>query len=106
MSNPFSRPASRRLLIVACLVFALAAIDAQRAPQRQCGTRLALAAINAWQRLSPVLVASGGCLYTPSCSVYGELAVRRYGGYRGSYLALRRIMRCSRWATTTGEDWP
>ena len=34
------------------------------------------------------------CRFTPSCSSYAAEAVERYGVPRGSWLAVRRIMRC------------
>ena len=34
------------------------------------------------------------CRYTPSCSVYAEEAVERWGVVRGGTLALRRVLRC------------
>ncbi len=42
--------------------------------------------------LSPAL--GPACRFEPSCSVYAEEAVRRFGGVKGSYLALRRLLRC------------
>lgn len=42
--------------------------------------------------LSPYL--PGGCRFTPSCSVYSKEAVQRYGALKGSYMALRRVLRC------------
>lgn len=34
------------------------------------------------------------CRYVPSCSAYAERAVERHGPARGSWLALRRLLRC------------
>lgn len=42
--------------------------------------------------LSPWLVPS--CRFTPSCSQYALEAVTRYGAWRGSLLAARRLLRC------------
>jgi len=39
----------------------------------------------------------GGCRFTPTCSVYAAEAVRRHGAVRGSWLAVRRLMRCQPW---------
>ncbi len=45
--------------------------------------------------LSPHLPAS--CRYTPSCSEYAMLSLRKYGAVRGAILAGWRIMRCNPW---------
>ena len=34
------------------------------------------------------------CRYTPTCSEYGLQAVRRFGLLKGSWLTLKRILRC------------
>lgn len=34
------------------------------------------------------------CRFTPSCSHYGYEAIQKYGAVKGSYLAVRRILRC------------
>jgi putative membrane protein insertion efficiency factor len=49
--------------------------------------------IRAYQRyLSKWLPSS--CRYHPSCSEYAAQALSRYGIGKGSYLALRRVLRC------------
>ncbi|MAG32545.1 MAG: membrane protein insertion efficiency factor YidD [Deltaproteobacteria bacterium] len=35
-----------------------------------------------------------GCRFEPSCSHFSELAIARHGFLRGSWLGLRRILRC------------
>jgi hypothetical protein len=34
------------------------------------------------------------CRFTPTCSSYALEAVQRYGALRGSWLGLRRVLRC------------
>lgn len=45
--------------------------------------------------LSPLL--GPNCRFYPSCSCYAEEALQRHGAIRGSYLTMRRIMRCHPW---------
>ncbi len=56
-------------------------------------TKLALFLIRAYQvLLSPLL--GSNCRFQPTCSQYAYEAVTRYGPCKGSYLALRRLLRC------------
>ena len=45
--------------------------------------------------ISPFM--GGACRFTPTCSEYAILALRRYGAVRGSILAIHRILRCNPW---------
>lgn len=38
------------------------------------------------------------CRYHPSCSAYALAAVTEHGGFRGSWLAVRRLARCHPWS--------
>jgi putative membrane protein insertion efficiency factor len=42
--------------------------------------------------LSPLFPAA--CRFQPTCSAYAVEAVQRHGALRGSWLALRRVLRC------------
>ncbi len=46
--------------------------------------------------LSPILHAfsPSQCLYLPTCSEYAYVALVRFGIFKGSWLALRRLARC------------
>ena len=57
-------------------------------------SRLALAAIRLYRRfLKPLLPPA--CRHVPSCSVYAEYAIRKYGFLRGGFRAAGRILRCN-----------
>lgn len=34
------------------------------------------------------------CRFTPTCSQYALIAITRYGAFKGTYLAIRRILKC------------
>ena len=55
--------------------------------------RLLVLGVRAYQvSLGPLLPAS--CRYYPSCSAYAIEALERHGALRGTWLSLRRILRC------------
>lgn len=57
------------------------------------GARLALLAIAAYRlALAPIL--GGHCRFQPSCSVFAEEAILRYGAALGGRLAVKRLGRC------------
>ena len=55
--------------------------------------KLLLMLIEVYQcRISPAF--PGKCRFRPTCSQYAIEAIRKYGAFKGSWLALRRILRC------------
>lgn len=45
--------------------------------------------------ISPLFPSS--CRYVPTCSQYGIEAYKKYGFFKGTWLALKRISRCHPW---------
>jgi len=63
-----------------------------RAPVR----RALLAAVGFYSRaISPALPPR--CRFYPTCSAYAAEAIDRHGAARGSWLAVRRILKCAPW---------
>ena len=46
--------------------------------------------------LSPLLPST--CRYHPSCSAYATVALRTHGPFKGSLLAVARLLRCNPWS--------
>jgi putative membrane protein insertion efficiency factor len=58
--------------------------------------RVGIGLIRIYRRtLSPFL--AGSCRYEPSCSVYTEQAIAKYGLIKGSWMGARRIASCGPW---------
>ena len=55
--------------------------------------KLLLFLIRFYQKaISPAFPAR--CRFSPTCSRYAYEAITKYGAFKGSYLALRRFLRC------------
>jgi putative membrane protein insertion efficiency factor len=57
-------------------------------------TRVLVAILRGYQLLISPLLPPQTCRFTPTCSQYAIDAVRKYGPLRGSYRAIRRVLRC------------
>jgi uncharacterized protein len=56
--------------------------------------RLALMLLRFYKAaISPYL--GNNCRFTPTCSEYAMQAVEKYGAAKGSWMALRRLLRCN-----------
>jgi uncharacterized protein len=67
--------------------------------------RAALVLIGAYKLLFSQQFA-GSCRFVPSCSAYAAEAVTRFGVFRGSMLALRRLSRCHPLGTSGYDPVP
>lgn len=54
--------------------------------------------------VSPLLGAN--CRFEPTCSEYANQALRRHGGFKGGWLALKRICRCHPWGGSGYDPVP
>ncbi len=55
--------------------------------------RVLLLLIGGYRRwISPALPPA--CRFTPTCSAYAAEAIERYGAAKGTWLAVRRLLRC------------
>jgi putative membrane protein insertion efficiency factor len=54
--------------------------------------------------ISPLLGAP--CRFQPTCSEYAVDALRRYGGFKGGWLMLKRIARCHPWGGSGYDPVP
>ena len=96
----------RRALGLLALVLIAIALDLRRPPAHQWTTAAAVGSIHLYQStLSPVYERLGvRCRFTPTCSHYGEQAIRKYGIARGGYMASKRVLRCGPWTAANTVD--
>jgi putative membrane protein insertion efficiency factor len=52
--------------------------------------------IRVYQKLISPLIGPQ-CRFTPTCSQYGVEALKKHGLFKGSWLTIRRILRCHPW---------
>jgi putative membrane protein insertion efficiency factor len=97
-----------RLIAAGAALLLLLAIDLSRPPRRQVSARLLLSGIDLYQAtLSPVLGKAGArCRFQPTCSHYGEGAIRKHGALKGSWKTAGRIARCGPWTPAGTVDPP
>lgn len=92
-------------------------LDTGLAPDRSCptgdappqggsrttGVRLGLFALRFYKAYLSLLFA-GNCRFSPSCSQFAYEAVERFGLARGSWLAMKRLLRCQPLSRKFGYD--
>ena len=68
--------------------------------------RLSLVGVIKLYRVTLSGVLGGQCRFHPSCSDYGEQAVRSHGAVKGSLMAAWRVLRCQPFSRGGVEDVP
>lgn len=53
-----------------------------------------LVCIRVYRRFLSPLKIQPTCIYIPTCSEYAAQAIEKYGSFKGSYLAAKRLLRC------------
>ena len=56
------------------------------------------------QFISPFTPAT--CRFTPTCSRYTLEALQKHGAFRGSWLGVKRIVRCQPWGSSGYDPVP
>jgi uncharacterized protein len=54
--------------------------------------------------LSPLV--GYNCRHLPTCSVYGDEAIERFGLWGGGWMTLARLLRCQPWGTSGIDNVP
>jgi len=67
--------------------------------------RLLILVARFWQ-VGPSRILPPTCRYHPGCSQYAIEALRKYGAVRGSWLALKRLLRCHPWGGSGHDPVP
>lgn len=63
---------------------------------RRGAVAVLLAPVHLWR--ATVVFRQPRCRYYPSCSTYAVGALRTHGPLRGTWLAVRRVLRCHPWS--------
>jgi len=71
--------------------------------QSSAPVRAALFALRVYKSYFSLLFA-GSCRFEPTCSRYAYEAIERFGVMRGSWLALKRLLRCQPLSRKFGYD--
>lgn len=73
------------------------------AARQSIGVKTALAALRIYKVYFSILFA-GSCRFEPTCSRYAYEAIERFGVMRGSWMGLRRLLRCHPLSRKFGYD--
>ena len=79
------------------------AVDSGSLEKQSAAVKAALAAVRIYKVYLSVLFA-GSCRFEPTCSMYTYGAIERFGVMRGSWMGLKRLLRCHPLSRRFGYD--
>ena len=79
------------------------AVDSGALEKQSAAVKAALAAVRIYKVYLSVLFA-GSCRFEPTCSMYTYGAIERFGVMRGSWMGLKRLLRCHPLSRKFGYD--
>ncbi len=60
--------------------------------------------INVYQKLP--INTHKNCRYTPTCSEYMKIAIKKFGTFKGIKIGIKRILRCNPWGGSGYDPIP
>jgi putative membrane protein insertion efficiency factor len=78
-------------------------VDSRALEKQSTTVKAALAALRIYKVYLSVLFA-GSCRFEPTCSMYTYEAIERFGVMRGSWMGLKRLLRCHPLSRRFGYD--
>jgi uncharacterized protein len=78
-------------------------VDSGAMEKRSTAVKAALAALRIYKVYLSILFA-GSCRFEPTCSMYAYGAIERFGVMRGSWMGLKRLLRCHPLSRRFGYD--
>jgi len=104
-----SRFGPKRIFLSLLVLFVvLLGADLSRAADHQVSARLLSTGIHVYQHtLGPLMPVVGvQCRFTPTCSHYADAVIQKHGALVGSWMTLKRLLRCGPWTAMGTVDEP
>ena len=91
------------LLALSLLLF----VDLSRISEDQVTVKVLVFSIEKYHEyVSPHLHGIVTCKFSPSCSSYAIMALKKYGALKGTMMSMARLVKCSPLSSSHGEDYP
>ena len=102
------KPGDRLKSVPPCVAIGMRAQQGGASPAptagvQSVGVKVALMALRIYKGYLSVLFA-GSCRFEPTCSMYAYQAIERFGVLRGTWMGLKRLLRCHPLSRKFGYD--